>query len=139
CGCGRFYTARLLQTFLGYVLASLSIVFANPLGVGDCVVFNDVADTIEHVGLTTTRIRRLSGEQIVCENAQLLQQTIHNYKRMQTRRIVFTFGVAPAKQPEKLPLIGDMEKKNVNDVGGTKCNRTHLLAMGRKPPSCEWG
>ncbi|MDI5817376.1 mechanosensitive ion channel family protein, partial [Salmonella enterica subsp. enterica serovar Cerro] len=84
------------QTVLSDVFASLSIGFDKPFEIGDFVVFNDVAGTIEHIGLKTTRIRSLSGEQIVCANAQLLQQTIHNYKRMQTRRIVFTFGVATA-------------------------------------------
>lgn len=61
----------------------------------------------------------------------MLQQTIHNYKRMQTRRIVFTFGVAAATPPEKLRLIGDMVKKIITDVGETQFDRAHLLAFGQ--------
>lgn len=120
-----------VQTVLSDVFASLSIGFDKPFEIGDFVVFNDVAGTIEHIGLKTTRIRSLSGEQIVCANAQLLQQTIHNYKRMQTRRIVFTFGVATATPPEKLRLIGDMVKKIITDVGETQFDRAHLLAFGQ--------
>jgi small-conductance mechanosensitive channel len=88
-----------------------------------------VAGTIEHIGLKTTRIRSLSGEQIVCANAILLQQTIHNYKRMQTRRIVFTFGVASSTPPEKLRIIGKMVQKIIEDVGETKFDRAHFLAF----------
>lgn len=98
--------ALAVQTILSDVFASLSIGFDKPFEIGDFVVFNDVAGTVEHIGLKTTRIRSLSGEQIVCGNAILLQQTLHNYKRMQTRRIVFTFGVASDTPPEKLRYVG---------------------------------
>lgn len=128
-GVGGIAIALAVQTVLSDVFASLSIGFDKPFEIGDFVVFNDVAGTIEHIGLKTTRIRSLSGEQIVCANAQLLQQTIHNYKRMQTRRIVFTFGVATATPPEKLRLIGDMVKKIITDVGETQFDRAHLLAF----------
>lgn len=130
-GVGGIAIALAVQTVLSDVFASLSIGFDKPFEIGDFVVFNDVAGTIEHIGLKTTRIRSLSGEQIVCANAQLLQQTIHNYKRMQTRRIVFTFGVATATPPEKLRLIGDMVKKIITDVGETQFDRAHLLAFGQ--------
>jgi len=128
-GVGGIAIALGVQTVLSDVFASLSIGFDKPFEIGDFVVFNDVAGTIEHIGLKTTRIRSLSGEQIVCANAQLLQQTIHNYKRMQTRRIVFTFGVALGTPPEKLRIIGDMVKTIINEVGETKFDRAHLLAF----------
>ncbi|POP45831.1 mechanosensitive ion channel protein MscS [Superficieibacter electus] len=130
-GVGGIAIALAVQTVLSDVFASLSIGFDKPFEIGDFVVFNDVAGTIEHIGLKTTRIRSLSGEQIVCANAQLLQQTIHNYKRMQTRRIVFTFGVATSTPPEKLRVIGDMVKNIITDVGETKFDRAHLLAFNQ--------
>lgn len=130
-GVGGIAIALAVQTVLSDVFASLSIGFDKPFEIGDFVVFNDVAGTIEHIGLKTTRIRSLSGEQIVCANAQLLQQTIHNYKRMQTRRIVFTFGVATSTPPEKLRLIGDTVKKIIEDVGETKFDRAHFLAFNQ--------
>ncbi|WP_414163479.1 mechanosensitive ion channel family protein [Superficieibacter sp. BNK-5] len=130
-GVGGIAIALAVQTVLSDVFASLSIGFDKPFEIGDFVVFNDVAGTIEHIGLKTTRIRSLSGEQIVCANAQLLQQTIHNYKRMQTRRIVFTFGVATSTPPEKLRTIGDMVKNIITEVGETKFDRAHLLAFNQ--------
>ncbi|SFR06393.1 Small-conductance mechanosensitive channel [Enterobacter sp. kpr-6] len=130
-GVGGIAIALAVQTVLSDIFASLSIGIDKPFEIGDFVVFNDVAGTIEHIGLKTTRIRSLSGEQIVCANANLLQQTIHNYKRMQTRRIVFTFGVATTTEPEKLRLIGPMVKDVIVEVGETKFDRAHLLAFNQ--------
>lgn len=129
-GVGGIAIALAIQTILSDVFASLSIGFDKPFEIGDFVVFNDVAGTIEHIGLKTTRIRSLSGEQVVCGNAILLQQTLHNYKRMQTRRIVFNFGVAINTPPDKLRNLGDMVKEIITDVGETKFDRAHLLGFG---------
>ncbi|WP_039058298.1 mechanosensitive ion channel family protein [Enterobacter sp. Bisph1] len=125
-GVGGIAIALAVQTILSDVFASLSIGFDKPFEIGDFVVFNDVAGTIEHIGLKTTRIRSLSGEQIVCGNAILLQQTLHNYKRMQTRRIVFTFGLAVNTPPEKLRLVGDMVRTIITEVGDTRFDRAHF-------------
>lgn len=62
--------------------------------VGDFITVDDIAGTVEYVGMKTTRIRRLGGEQVVFSNSNLLRSRIRNYKRMQTRRIVFSIGVA---------------------------------------------
>ncbi|WP_158695521.1 mechanosensitive ion channel family protein, partial [Cronobacter malonaticus] len=128
-GVGGIAIALAVQTVLSDVFASLSIGFDKPFEIGDFIVFNDVSGTIEHIGLKTTRIRSLSGEQIVCANAILLQQTIHNYKRMQTRRIVFTFGVSLATPPEKLRQIGPMVKSIIEQSGDTRFDRAHFATF----------
>jgi small-conductance mechanosensitive channel len=128
-GVGGIAIALAVQTILSDVFASLSIGFDKPFEIGDFIVFGDVAGNVEHIGLKTTRIRSLSGEQIVCGNAILLQQTLHNYKRMQTRRIVFTFGVASDTPADKLRVIGKMVKQIIVDVGETKFDRAHLLGF----------
>ncbi|QCR35586.1 mechanosensitive ion channel family protein [Nissabacter sp. SGAir0207] len=128
-GVGGIAIALAVQTVLSDMFASLSIGFDKPFEIGDFVIFNNVSGTIEHIGLKTTRIRSLSGEQIVCANTILLQQTIHNYKRMQTRRIVFTFGVSIDTPPEKLRKIGALLKKIIQDVGGTRFDRAHFSAF----------
>lgn len=128
-GVGGIAIALAIQTVLSDVFASLAIGFDKPFVIGDFVVFNDIAGTIEHIGLKTTRIRSLSGEQIVCANAILLQQTIHNYKRMQTRRIVFTFGLAYSTPPEKLRLVGDRVKKIIEEIPETRFDRAHFLSF----------
>ena len=125
-GVGGIAIALAVQTVLSDVFASLSIGFDKPFEIGDFIVFNDVSGTIEHIGLKTTRIRSLSGEQIVCANAILLQQTIHNYKRMQTRRIVFTFGIAYSTPPEKIRKIGPMVKRVIESIKETRFDRAHF-------------
>ncbi|MEG3132497.1 mechanosensitive ion channel family protein [Rouxiella sp. T17] len=128
-GVGGIAIALAVQAVLSDVLASLSIGFDKPFVIGDFVVFKDISGTIEHIGLKTTRIRSLSGEQIVCSNAILLQQTIHNYKRMQTRRIVFSFGLAYTTPPEKLRLVGGIVKDIIDAMDDANYDRAHFLSF----------
>ena len=85
--------------------------------------------SIEHIGLKTTRLRSLSGEQIVCSNTILLQQTIHNYKRMQQRRLVFTFGISYATPSEQVREISELVKTIIQGIEMTRFDRAHFLAF----------
>ena len=71
----------------------LSVLFDKPFVVGDFIIVDDMLGTVEKVGLKTTRVRSLSGEQLVFSNDDLLGSRIKNYKRMEERRVVFTLGV----------------------------------------------
>ncbi|MEQ4531129.1 MAG: mechanosensitive ion channel family protein [Mixta sp.] len=128
-GVGGIAVALAIQTVLSDVFASLAIGLDKPFEIGDFIVFNDVAGSIEHIGLKTTRIRSLSGEQIVCANAVLLQQTIHNYKRMQERRIQFRFGISYNTPAEKARQIGGIVKEIIQGVGQTRFDRAHFLSF----------
>ena len=128
-GVGGIAIALAIQTVLSDVFASLAIGFDKPFEHGDFIVFGDVAGSIEHIGLKTTRLRSLSGEQIVCSNTILLQQTIHNYKRMQQRRIVFKFGINYGTPAEKVRQIGGMVKAIVEEIPDTRFDRAHFLAF----------
>jgi small-conductance mechanosensitive channel len=99
-GIGGVAVALAVQNILGDLFASLSIAVDKPFEVGDSVSVTEFSGTIEHVGLKTTRIRALSGEQIVIANAELLRKTVHNFKRMTTRRVQFTLRINPATPPE---------------------------------------
>jgi small-conductance mechanosensitive channel len=105
-GIGGIAVALAAQNILGDLFASLAIVLDQPFVVGDFVVVGDKSGTVERIGIKTTRIRSLSGEQLIVSNADLLASRIHNYKRMAQRRVVFTINVAyqtPAEKVEKLP------------------------------------
>jgi small-conductance mechanosensitive channel len=99
-GIGGIAVALAVQNVLGDLFASLSIAVDKPFEVGDSISVSEFSGTIEHVGLKTTRIRALSGEQIVIANAELLRKTVHNFKRMNTRRVQFALRVNPATPPE---------------------------------------
>ena len=128
-GVGGIAVALAIQTVLSDVFASLAIGLDKPFEIGDFIVFNDVAGSIEHIGLKTTRIRSLSGEQIVCANAVLLQQTIHNYKRMQERRIQFRFGISYNTPAEKARQIGGIVKEIIEGMEQTRFDRAHFLSF----------
>lgn len=107
-GIGGIAVALAAQNILGDLFASLAIVLDRPFVVGDFIAFNNALGTVERIGMKTTRIRSLSGEELVCSNADLLAVRIRNYKRMAERRVVFSIGVTydtPAEQLEKLPVI----------------------------------
>ncbi|KTS29369.1 mechanosensitive ion channel family protein [Pantoea stewartii] len=128
-GVGGIAIALAIQTVLSDVFASLAIGFDKPFEHGDFIVFGDIAGTIEHIGLKTTRLRSLSGEQIVCSNTILLQQTIHNYKRMQQRRLVFTFGISYATPSEQVREISELVKIIIQGIEMTRFDRAHFLAF----------
>ncbi|WP_205954455.1 mechanosensitive ion channel family protein [Pantoea stewartii] len=128
-GVGGIAIALAIQTVLSDVFASLAIGFDKPFEHGDFIVFGDIAGTIEHIGLKTTRLRSLSGEQIVCSNTILLQQTIHNYKRMQQRRLVFTFGISYATPSEQVREISELVKTIIQGIEMTRFDRAHFLAF----------
>ncbi|MGG6098450.1 mechanosensitive ion channel family protein [Pantoea allii] len=128
-GVGGIAIALAIQTVLSDVFASLAIGFDKPFEHGDFIVFGDIAGTIEHIGLKTTRLRSLSGEQIVCSNTILLQQTIHNYKRMQQRRIVFKFGISYATSSEQVCEISELVKTIIQGIEMTRFDRAHFLAF----------
>lgn len=128
-GVGGIAIALAIQTVLSDVFASLAIGFDKPFEHGDFIVFGDIAGTIEHIGLKTTRLRSLSGEQIICSNTILLQQTIHNYKRMQQRRIVFKFGISYETPSEKVRQVSKLVGNIISSVNATRFDRAHFLAF----------
>jgi small-conductance mechanosensitive channel len=129
-GVGGVAVALAVQNILGDLFASLSIAVDKPFEVGDFVVFGAVSGTVEHVGLKTTRIRSLSGEQVVVSNTELLKQTISNYKRMQERRVVFGFGVTygtTARQADEIPRI---VRRIVESSDKLRFDRAHFKGFG---------
>lgn len=129
-GVGGIAVALAVQTLLSDLFASLSIGVDKPFEIGDFVVFGSIAGNIEHIGLKTTRIRSLSGEQIVCSNADLLHQTLHNYKRMENRRILFKFGVTYDTPTEKVREISRLVAQIIAQVPDTRFDRAHFQAFG---------
>jgi len=129
-GIGGVAVALALQTLLSDLFASIAIGLDKPFEVGDFIVFGDVAGSIEHIGLKTTRIRSLGGEQIVCSNTELLKQTIQNYKRMQQRRIVFGFRVAYDTPPDGVARVAEAVRRVIESIPDTRYDRAHFARFG---------
>lgn len=129
-GIGGVAVALAVQNILGDLFASLSIALDKPFVVGDFIIVDDVLGTVEYVGLKTTRIRSLSGEQIVMPNGDLLKSRIRNYKRMQQRRIVFAFGVTYDTPADKLERLPGIVREAVDGQEDTRFDRAHLKGFG---------
>ncbi|MDF0729525.1 mechanosensitive ion channel family protein [Pseudomonas entomophila] len=131
-GVGGIAVALAVQNILGDLFASLSIAVDKPFEVGDFIVIGPLAGAVEHVGLKTTRIRSLGGEQIVMANASMISSTIQNYKRLQERRIVFEFGLSydtPTEAVKKAPGIVEEAIKAQELV---RFDRAHLRGFGKE-------
>jgi len=129
-GVGGIAVALAAQNILGDLFASLSILFDKPFVVGDFIIVDDLPGTVEKVGLKTTRVRSLFGEQLVFSNNDLLSSRIKNYKRMEERRVVFTLGVTYQTRAEKLELIPDMVKKIIEEQDRVRFDRSHFKGYG---------
>lgn len=129
-GIGGIAVALAVQNILGDILASLAIVLDKPFELGDFIVFGEVSGTIEHIGIKTTRIRSISGEQVVLSNATLLASQIRNFKRMYERRVLFGFGVTYSTSPEQVAWIASEVRKIVEMEDGTRFERAHFRGFG---------
>ena len=129
-GVGGIAVALAVQNVLGDLFASLSIIVDKPFVVGDFVVVGDMAGSVEHVGLKTTRMRSLSGEQLVFSNSDLLGSRVRNYKRMYERRIPFKFGVLYQTTADQLEAIPGMIKEIVNQQENARFDRAHFHGFG---------
>lgn len=129
-GIGGIAVAMASQSILADLFASLSILLDKPFKAGEFIIVGDMLGSVENIGLKTTRIRSLSGEQLVFSNADLLSSRIRNYKRMQERRVVFTIGVEYSTAYEKLKKIPAMIQDIIQSVNRTRFDRSHFMSYG---------
>ena len=129
-GIGGTAVALAVQNVLGDIFASLSIALDKPFVIGDFIIVGDVMGTVEYIGLKTTRLRSLSGEQIVFANSDLLNSRIRNYKRMVERRVLFAFGVTYQTTADKLEHIPQMVRDIVEARPNVRFDRAHFKGFG---------
>jgi len=129
-GIGGVAVALATQNILGDLFASLSIVLDRPFEVGDFIIVEDVLVTVEHVGVKTTRIRSLSGEQVIIANGDLLKSRIRNYKRLRERRVLFGFGVVYGTPYEKLSKAAGIVREIIKSIEKTRFDRAHFKQFG---------
>lgn len=129
-GIGGVAVALAVQNILGDLFASLSIALDKPFVVGDFIVVDGIAGTVEYIGLKTTRVRSLEGQQIVFANADLLKSRINNYKRLYERRVLFGFGVLYSTPADTLAAIPGWVREIVEGLDGTRFDRAHVKGFG---------
>jgi small-conductance mechanosensitive channel len=125
-GIGGIAVALAVQSILSDLFASLTIVMDKPFVIGDFVVIGEFKGTVDHIGLKTTRIHSLTGEQLVFSNTDLLQSRIRNFQRMSERRVIFTLGVLYSTPSDKLKMVNKIIESAVNSQKLTRFDRSHF-------------
>ncbi|WP_332878519.1 mechanosensitive ion channel family protein [Massilia sp. S19_KUP03_FR1] len=128
-GIGGIAVALAVQNVLGDLFASLSIAVDKPFEVGDSISVAGFSGKVEHVGLKTTRVRADSGEQIVISNAQILKDTLRNFKRMTTRRVQFALQVNPDTPPALAGQIPAALRAIIERQDKVRFDRAHLKTL----------
>ena len=129
-GIGGVAVALALQSILGDLFSSFAIHFDRPFSVGDFIIVGKDMGTVEKIGIKTTRLTSLQGQEIVISNAELTSSRINNYKKMRKRRVVFSFGVTYDTPLEKLRKIPQMIKDIIDPMELADFDRTHFHSFG---------
>ena len=129
-GVGGIAIAFAANAILQDLFSFVTIFFDRPFEIGDFINVGEMSGTIEHIGVKTTRVRSLSGEQLIFSNRDLTNSRIRNYKRMENRRVAFTLGVTYDTPGEKLRVIPGLMKEIIDSVDNTNFDRAHLKSFG---------
>lgn len=129
-GIGGVAVALAVQNVLGDLLSSFSIYFDKPFEIGDFIIVGQDKGTVKEIGIKSTRLQSLQGEELIIPNKDLTSSRISNYKKMKTRRISFTLGVAYETPLEKLKQVPTIIEKIFADFPVAKFTRAHLKSMG---------
>lgn len=129
-GIGGIAVALAAQTILGDLFSYFTIFFDRPFELGDYILVGDKNGTVEHIGIKTTRIRALSGEQLVFSNTDLTSSRLHNFKKLQRRRIAFQLGVLYETSSEKLQQINGIVEKIIEEEQNAQFDRGHFKSFG---------
>ena len=129
-GVGGIAIALAVQNILGDLFGALAIVLDRPFVVGDTIAVDTTTGTVEHIGLKTTRLRSVDGEQIVFSNADLLKSRIRNLKRIMERRVFFVIGVTYDTPPDVVARIPQMIREAVEAQSPVRFDRSHFASYG---------
>lgn len=129
-GIGGIAIALAAQNILGDLFNYFVIFFDRPFEVGDFLIIDDKMGVVENIGIKTTRIKSLSGEQLVFANSDLTTSRIHNYKQMQRRRVLFQIGVTYQTSPEMLKKIPSLLQAIVEEQEPVQFDRAHFTSFG---------
>lgn len=129
-GIGGIAIAFALQGVLGDLFASFSIYFDKPFQIGDFIIIGADSGTVEKIGIKTTRIRTLQGEELVVSNTELTTTRVQNFKKMEERRIVTQFGITYETSQEHVREIPGIVTRIFEALEGGRLDRVHFVSFG---------
>jgi len=128
-GIGGIAIAFALQGILSDLFASFSIYFDKPFRIGDYIVLGTDSGTVEKIGIKSTRIRTLQGEELVVSNAELTTARVQNFKKMEQRRISSQFGITYETPRDKVKLVPGIVEQIFADISGMHLDRVHFTTF----------
>ena len=129
-GVGGIAIAFALQNVLSDVFSAFSIYFDRPFEIGDFIVVGEYSGTVKKIGMKSTRVKLLQGEELVLANSMLTTTNVRNFKKMRKRRIKFNFGVTYDTSSKKLKKIPDIVRKIIEDNELANTERIHFKEFG---------
>ncbi|THB66234.1 MAG: mechanosensitive ion channel family protein [Desulfovibrio sp.] len=129
-GIGGVALALASQTVLADLFSYVSILFDRPFELGDFIVDGDTMGTVEHIGIKTTRLRSVGGEQLIISNSDLTTSRLRNFKRMQERRVVLNLGVTYQTPIATLRQLPDTVRSIIEARKELRFERAHLSGLG---------
>jgi len=129
-GVGGIAIALAVQNLLSDAFSAFSIYFDRPFEIGDFVIVGEHAGTVKHIGMKSTRIQLLQGEELVMSNKELTSNAVRNFKRLQRRRILFNVKVTYDTSVEKLKKIPEIIDRVVKCVELSELDRVHFRQFG---------
>lgn len=122
--------ALAIQNILGDAFSAFLIYFDRPFEVGDFIVVDDFSGTVKKIGIRSTRLQLLQGEELVISNKELIETSIRNFKKLRKRRVVIKIGVAANTPLEKLKKIPVMLQKIISSIKLAEFDRVHFAEFG---------
>lgn len=135
-GIGGIAIGLAAQGIFSDLFAALSILFDKPFRRGDTIRYGQSVGTVEKIGLKTTRLRSLEGQQLVMANTKLLEQEISNFAVGHSRQTKFLFGVVYQTPPDQLEQIPELARSVVSSRSG--CTLVRCAATGLGPSSIDF-
>lgn len=129
-GIGGIAVALALQNILSDIFSSFSLYIDKPFEVGDFIIVGDHMGTVKKIGMKTTRIEALQGEEIVISNNELTSSRVRNFKKMKKRRVVFQIGVTYGTGPKILKKVPKILKEAITSIKKTSFDRSNFASFG---------
>lgn len=128
-GIGGIAVALAVQNILSDLFASLSITLDRPFVVGDFLSVDNFMGSVEYIGVKSTRLRSVDGEQIIMPNSNLLNSRLRNFGRMKERRVLLTFGVGQDTPRERLAKLPGIIREIVESYPDARFDRSHFAKI----------
>lgn len=129
-GVGGIAIGFALQSVLTDLFAYFSIFFDKPFKVGDFITFDDKSGEVEKIGIKTTRVKTLQGEQLVVPNTMLTESEVNNFKKLKERRVFFDIGVTYQTPYEKVKNIPKILENCMKGIDLVRFDRAHFKEYG---------